>query len=111
MFKTILAKKCDDCRKPGVKISIPVAAQSKELYEKNLYLRGDGEMLLCNECHLKEIKRRELEYEEQELQVIQDKHREYVAALRLLVELTELEAKAMELGIDVKKLKSEFGII
>jgi|GEM_PF-5303038 len=113
MFKKILdklAKKCDECGMPDVKMNIPVSAQSRELYEKNKYRRMDGAMFLCSACFSKEVKRRKAEFEEKEQKENQNRQQEYIAALLSIVEVTELEAKANELGIDVEVIKSKFGI-
>lgn len=113
MFKIILdklAKKCDECGMPGVKMIIPISAQSRELYEKNQHRRIVGAMFLCSACFSKEEKRRIAEFEENDQKKKQNRQLEYIKALRSIVEVTELEAKANELGIDVKEIKSKFGI-
>lgn len=114
MFKIILdklAKKCDECGMPGVKMNIPISSQSRELYEKNKHSRIDGAMFLCGACFSKEVKRRKAEFEENEQKKNQNKQLEYITTLRSIVEVTELEAKANELGIDVKEIKTKLGIV
>lgn len=113
MFKRMFSKKCAWCIKPHANNRVSTLEQSRVLQQRLRERNGIwffGDLYLCNPCFEMEKIRKQQQEQKNEQQELLNRQEQYVCKLRSLVEVAELEAKAVALGINTNAIKSEFKI-
>ncbi|MEX3625395.1 hypothetical protein [Viridibacillus arvi] len=110
MLKILFSKRCASCLKPHAKNQISIFDLCIDSWHREMFNLQNQSVYLCDVCYSEELTRKKVELEKEEKRIKIANQEKYTTELRSLVEVLELEAQAIEFGIDVIAIKSKYGI-